>query len=147
MALWSWMRHRQSDSRRGYMWEEHITSIENDHLCMCTVGPPIKIIFTHAHNFSCLCEMCTHASTHKHTVSTPIHPLTHPHSYPYTHTHTHTPTQYTHSEENFANETLQHHIEVMGELVARDKNRPSVVMWSLANEPSSNMDVAKDYFE
>ena len=33
------------------------------------------------------------------------------------------------------------------ELISRDKNRPSVVMWSLANEPSSSMTVAQDYFK
>ena len=49
--------------------------------------------------------------------------------------------------ENFADETLQHHLDVMGELVARDKNRPSVVMWSLANEPASNLKEAEPYFK
>ncbi len=51
------------------------------------------------------------------------------------------------SEENFGNETLQHHLDVMEELVARDKNRPSVVMWSVANEPASYLDAAESYFE
>ncbi len=50
-------------------------------------------------------------------------------------------------EENFAQETLNHHKQVIQELVARDKNRPSVVMWSLANEPSSSLPVAQDYFK
>lgn len=36
---------------------------------------------------------------------------------------------------------------VIEELVARDKNRPSVVMWSLANEPSSELPVAENYFK
>ncbi len=50
-------------------------------------------------------------------------------------------------EENFAQETLNHHKQVIQELVARDKNRPSVVMWSLANEPSSSLPVAQNYFK
>ena len=51
------------------------------------------------------------------------------------------------SEENFANETLQHHLEVMHELIQRDKNRPSVVMWSLANEPDSALNISVPYFK
>jgi beta-glucuronidase len=38
---------------------------------------------------------------------------------------------------------LQH----VRELIARDKNHPSVVMWSLINEPASNEDGAREYFE
>ena len=49
--------------------------------------------------------------------------------------------------QNFVNETLQHHLEVMHELIQRDKNRANVIMWSLANEPASNDPRAKDYFE
>lgn len=33
------------------------------------------------------------------------------------------------------------------ELIARDKNHPSVVMWCLTNEPASNEDGAREYFE
>ena len=33
------------------------------------------------------------------------------------------------------------------ELIARDKNHPCVVMWSIANEPASNEDGAREYFE
>ena len=33
------------------------------------------------------------------------------------------------------------------ELIARDKNHPSVVMWSITNEPASNEDGAREYFE
>ena len=51
------------------------------------------------------------------------------------------------SEENFANKTLQHHLEVMHELIQRDKNRPSVVMWSLANEPDSALNISVPYFK
>ena len=35
----------------------------------------------------------------------------------------------------------------MAELVRRDKNRPSVVMWSVANEPASDVAAAEDYFK
>ncbi|KAK7058721.1 hypothetical protein SK128_008184, partial [Halocaridina rubra] len=38
------------------------------------------------------------------------------------------------------------HISVMQELVRRDKNRPSVIMWSVGNEPVSSQAAAKDYF-
>ncbi len=41
---------------------------------------------------------------------------------------------------------LQHHIQVVEELIARDKNHPSVVMWSLANEPASYEEKALPYF-
>ena len=34
---------------------------------------------------------------------------------------------------------LANHKTVMSELVARDKNRASVVMWSVANEPQSEV--------
>lgn len=39
------------------------------------------------------------------------------------------------------------HIAVMKEYVARDKNRPSVIMWSVGNEPKSSQLPAKDYFK
>eukprot|EP00057_Strongylocentrotus_purpuratus_P021873 XP_011676347.1 PREDICTED: beta-glucuronidase isoform X2 [Strongylocentrotus purpuratus] len=51
------------------------------------------------------------------------------------------------SANNFVNATLVHHQQVMAELVRRDKNRPSVVMWSVANEPASSLAVAGPYFE
>ena len=37
--------------------------------------------------------------------------------------------------ENFDQPLLDNHLEVMETLVSRDKNHPSVVVWSLANEP------------
>uniref|UniRef100_A0A8C2A5W2 Beta-glucuronidase n=1 Tax=Cyprinus carpio TaxID=7962 RepID=A0A8C2A5W2_CYPCA len=40
---------------------------------------------------------------------------------------------------SFGNVSLAHHLTVMEELVRRDKNHPSVVMWSVANEPASEM--------
>uniref|UniRef100_A0A8C3XTY5 Beta-glucuronidase n=1 Tax=Chelydra serpentina TaxID=8475 RepID=A0A8C3XTY5_CHESE len=49
--------------------------------------------------------------------------------------------------ENFGNTSLAHHLVVMEELVRRDKNRPSVVMWSVANEPASELSPAAYYFK
>ena len=49
--------------------------------------------------------------------------------------------------ENLMNATLHHHLDVMAELVRRDKNRPSVVMWSVANEPASHSSKATSYFQ
>lgn len=41
---------------------------------------------------------------------------------------------------------MDKHIAVMQELVRRDKNRPSVIMWSVGNEPKSNQEAAGNYF-
>ena len=38
------------------------------------------------------------------------------------------------------------HAQAIRELVARDKNHPSVVLWSIANEPESDTPEAEDYF-
>jgi beta-glucuronidase len=43
--------------------------------------------------------------------------------------------------------TFEHHQQVIRELIARDKNHPSVVMWSIANEPNTFEDGAYEYFE
>ncbi|CAI9590473.1 unnamed protein product [Staurois parvus] len=48
---------------------------------------------------------------------------------------------------SFGNQSLEHHLTVMEELVRRDKNHPSVVMWSVANEPSSELREAGYYFK
>ncbi|KAM9846484.1 beta-glucuronidase [Aulostomus maculatus] len=48
---------------------------------------------------------------------------------------------------SFGNASLAHHLDVMDELVRRDKNHPSVVMWSVANEPASEMPPAGFYFK
>ena len=50
------------------------------------------------------------------------------------------------SSHNMGPLNLLHHKEVMWELVRRDKNRPSVIIWSVANEPASNAIGADDYF-
>lgn len=47
---------------------------------------------------------------------------------------------------NMEEDNLRHHLEVMKELVRRDKNHPSVVMWSVANEPRSDLPKAEEYF-
>lgn len=47
---------------------------------------------------------------------------------------------------SFGNVSLAHHLSVMDELVRRDKNHPSVVMWSVANEPAAEMPPAEFYF-
>jgi beta-glucuronidase len=39
------------------------------------------------------------------------------------------------------------HLEAIRELIARDRNHPSVLMWSLANEPDSTDPGARAYFE
>lgn len=49
--------------------------------------------------------------------------------------------------QSFSNASLQHHLEVMEEMVRRDKNHPAVVMWSVANEPSSFLEQAAYYFK
>ncbi|XP_062844852.1 beta-glucuronidase isoform X2 [Trichomycterus rosablanca] len=48
---------------------------------------------------------------------------------------------------SFDNTSLAHHLVVMEELVRRDKNHPSVVMWSVANEPAAEMPPAGYYFK
>ncbi|XP_017268024.1 beta-glucuronidase [Kryptolebias marmoratus] len=48
---------------------------------------------------------------------------------------------------SFGNASLAHHLVVMDELVRRDKNHASVVMWSVANEPAAEMPPAELYFK
>ncbi|TDZ19340.1 Beta-glucuronidase [Colletotrichum orbiculare MAFF 240422] len=43
--------------------------------------------------------------------------------------------------------TQASHKQAIEELVARDKNHPSVVMWTVANEPASAETGAREYFE
>ena len=49
-------------------------------------------------------------------------------------------------EEAINGQTQQAHLQSIKELIARDKNHPSVVMWSIANEPDANPQGARDYF-
>lgn len=39
-----------------------------------------------------------------------------------------------------------HHIQCVEEMIARDKNHPSVFAWSLLNEPETTSDFAREYF-
>ena len=57
------------------------------------------------------------------------------------------PAQPTFSEERVSSRTLAHHLQVMRELVQRDKNHPCVVMWSVANEPVVNEEKSGGYFK
>jgi len=43
--------------------------------------------------------------------------------------------------------SLEHHKAVMSEMYQRDKNRPAVIMWSVANEPDSTLNVSENYFK
>ncbi len=43
-------------------------------------------------------------------------------------------------------QTKEHHAQMIRELIARDKNHPCVVMWSIANEPASEEEGAYEYF-
>jgi beta-glucuronidase len=47
----------------------------------------------------------------------------------------------------FSDALLKQHLQTISELIARDKNRPSVVMWSIANEPKSSLEEAQSYFK
>ncbi|WP_247047212.1 beta-glucuronidase [Arthrobacter rhizosphaerae] len=50
--------------------------------------------------------------------------------------------------EDFVNEeTAASHRQAITELIARDKNHPSVVLWSIANEPDVTEEGARTYFE
>jgi beta-glucuronidase len=52
----------------------------------------------------------------------------------------------TFSPETINDRTREVHAQAIRELVARDKNHPSVVLWSIANEPESDTEAAEDYF-
>ncbi len=49
--------------------------------------------------------------------------------------------------EAISDRTAETHAQAIRELVDRDRNRPSVVIWSIANEPESHTDDAVRYFE
>jgi beta-glucuronidase len=55
--------------------------------------------------------------------------------------------QTTFTEETIGSATRIVHQQAIAELMDRDKNHPCVVLWSLANEPESNTDAARAYFE
>jgi beta-glucuronidase len=52
----------------------------------------------------------------------------------------------TFSPETVNDQTRDVHAQAIRELVARDKNHPSVVLWSIANEPESDTEAAERYF-
>ena len=52
----------------------------------------------------------------------------------------------TFSPETINDETREVHAQAIRELIARDKNHPSVVLWSIANEPESDTEGAENYF-
>jgi beta-glucuronidase len=53
----------------------------------------------------------------------------------------------TYSDETISAATQHVHRRAIEELIARDKNHPCVVLWSLANEPESHTDAGRTYFE
>jgi beta-glucuronidase len=53
----------------------------------------------------------------------------------------------TFSPETANDATREVHAQAIRELIARDKNHPSVVLWSIANEPESDTEEAEKYFE
>jgi beta-glucuronidase len=53
----------------------------------------------------------------------------------------------TFSEETVSSATQEVHRQAIRELIARDKNHPSVVIWSIANEPESWTPESRAYFE
>ncbi|QOR46868.1 beta-glucuronidase [Trueperella pecoris] len=53
----------------------------------------------------------------------------------------------TFSDDTVNGETQRAHAREIRELIARDKNHPSVVIWSIANEPETNTDASRAYFE
>jgi len=53
----------------------------------------------------------------------------------------------TFSEETVNDATREVHRAVLREVIARDKNHPCVVLWSIANEPESDTPAARAYFE
>ena len=53
----------------------------------------------------------------------------------------------TFSPETINDVSQEVHSQAIRELIARDKNHPSVVLWSIANEPESHTQAARKYFE
>jgi beta-glucuronidase len=53
----------------------------------------------------------------------------------------------TFSPETFNDKTRANHAQAIRELVHRDKNHASVVMWMIANEPTAHEDGSRQYFE
>ena len=49
--------------------------------------------------------------------------------------------------QSFGSELLKTHLQAVKEMINRDKNHPSVVMWSIANEPRTDKPEASTYFK
>lgn len=47
----------------------------------------------------------------------------------------------------FSPSLLEKHKDSLTELIRRDKNRPSVIMWSISNEPRTQYAAADNYFK
>lgn len=52
----------------------------------------------------------------------------------------------TFSADTINDDTREVHAQVIRDLIARDKNHPCVVLWSIANEPESHTEGAEHYF-
>ncbi|XP_046981024.1 beta-glucuronidase-like isoform X2 [Schistocerca americana] len=48
--------------------------------------------------------------------------------------------------ENYSPELLENHKRSLTQLITRDKNRPSVIIWSVSNEPRTQLDGTEDYY-
>ena len=48
--------------------------------------------------------------------------------------------------ENYSQQLLDNHKSSIEQLIHRDKNHPSAVMWSIANEPRTAQSMADNYF-
>jgi beta-glucuronidase len=49
--------------------------------------------------------------------------------------------------DKLSEKTLEHHLDCIRELVTRDRNHPSIVMWSVANEASTYEPASREYFK
>ena len=49
--------------------------------------------------------------------------------------------------QGFNDELKANHLSTLVELYNRDKNRPSVIMWSVANEADTTTSISKTYFK
>ena len=48
---------------------------------------------------------------------------------------------------NYTDEVLEKAVSVINEMIKRDKNHPSIIMWSLANEPMIETDEGENFFK
>lgn len=57
-----------------------------------------------------------------------------------------TPIDQVYGDDYVSDRTQATHVQHLKELVARDKNHPSVVMWCISNEPESDTEGAENYY-